>query len=271
MSRFSGQKRRSLTLVLLVYILAFFVAGIIANILPFNILINTLWADLAATLVVFVFSRIYKNSSIYDPYWSVVPIIIVSYWFISFGKSIIDIREILLLILIYWWGIRLTWNWILRWHGMGDEDFRYLDLKKSKGIIAFTLDFVGIHFFPTLIVFAGLLPVYYVLTNETTSLNFTDGLALIVTIMAILIETVADNQLRNFKRSNSTGRLKSGLWKYVKYPNYLGENLFWWGLFLFAIAESTENIYLSFAPISMSMLFIFVSIPMMKKRLSVKE
>lgn len=271
MNRFSPSKIRSLYFVVLVYLLALFIAVISIYLLPFSILIDTLIADLAATLVVFIFSRIYTNSSIYDPYWSVAPIIIVGFWLIYFGKSYLDSREILIFILVCWWGFRLTWNWILRWNGLKDEDFRYVDLKKSKGIIAFTLDFVGIHFFPTLIVFVGLLSVYYIVSTDSVSINYIDGLALVVTVMAILIETIADNQLREFKRKNNKGRLKSGLWKYIKYPNYLGENLFWWGLFLFALGASADNWKLIFAPISMNLLFIFISIPMMKKRLAKRK
>lgn len=271
MNRFSPFKSRSLYFIVLFYLLALIIAVISIYLLPYSILINTLIADLAATLVVFIFSRMYKNSSIYDPYWSVAPIIIVGFWLIYFGKSYLDFREILILIFICWWGLRLTWNWILRWEGLKDEDFRYVDLKKSKGIIAFVLDFLGIHFFPTLIVFVGLLPVYHIVSNQSISVNYIDGFAIILTIAAILIETIADNQLRDFKRNNNTGRLKSGLWKYIKYPNYLGENLFWWGLFLFALAVSDDNWKLIFAPLSMNLLFIFVSIPMMKKRLSKRQ
>lgn len=251
--------------------LAFIVAAVCIYLLPFSILYNTLYADLAATLVVFMFSRYYKNSSIYDPYWSVAPILIIGFWLVNYGISYMDFREVLIFILVCWWGFRLTWNWILRWNGLKDEDFRYVDLKKSKGITAFALDFVGIHFFPTMIVFIGLLPVYYVVSTPGMSINYIDGIAAAFTIIAILIETIADNQLREFKRNNKSGRLKSGLWKYVKYPNYLGENLFWWGLFLFALAESGENWKMIFAPISMNLLFIFVSIPMMKERLSRKK
>lgn len=271
MNKFSPFKTRSLYFVAVVYLVAFFIAAICIYLLPFSILINTLYADLAATLIVFVFSRLYKNSSIYDPYWSVAPILILAFWLINFGKSFSDFREMLIFILVFWWGSRLTWNWILRWNGLKDEDFRYVDLKKSKGIIAFTLDFMGIHFFPTLIVFVGLLPVYHVIADKTTSFNYIDVLAVILTVVAILIETIADNQLREFKRNNNSGRLRTGLWKYVKYPNYLGENLFWWGLFLFALAASADNWSLIFAPISMNLLFIFISIPMMKKRLSKRK
>ena len=45
--------------------------------LPFSTPINLLIADTVATIVCFIFSLIFKNSSVYDPYWSVAPIVIL--------------------------------------------------------------------------------------------------------------------------------------------------------------------------------------------------
>ncbi|MEZ5504442.1 MAG: hypothetical protein R3F38_00040 [Gammaproteobacteria bacterium] len=42
-----------------------------------SLLLVTLWADLIATLIIFGFSRAYKNSSFYDAYWSVIPPLMV--------------------------------------------------------------------------------------------------------------------------------------------------------------------------------------------------
>ena len=123
------------------------------------------------------------------------------------------------------------------------------------------------------IVFLGLIPALLSMENNTTELNLFDLLAFIITAVAIIIETLADNQLRTFKRNNKdkTKRLNSGIWKYIKYPNYFGENLFWWGLFIFAIAANFDNWKMFYAPLAMTLLFVFVSIPMMKKRLSSKK
>ena len=37
-------------------------------------------ADIIATFIIYFFGVIYKNSSFYDPYWSVIPPIIAFYW-----------------------------------------------------------------------------------------------------------------------------------------------------------------------------------------------
>ena len=80
-------------------------------------------ADLIATLVVFIFSMRHDNSSLYDPYWSVAPLPIVLYWA---AAGTCGLPQLLLLALVALWGVRLTANWVARWRGMVDEDFRYV-------------------------------------------------------------------------------------------------------------------------------------------------
>jgi steroid 5-alpha reductase family enzyme len=61
--------------------------------------------------------------------------------------------------------------------------------------------------------------------------------------------------------------LTSGLWAYSRHPNYFGEVLFWWGLYLFAVAAEPAFWWAIFGPLAMTMLFIFISVPMMEKHL----
>ena len=274
-STFIMTKSKSLGLVSIAYILAA-IAGISIThyyMADSELLLKSLVADVVATIVVFAFSVKYSNSSFYDPYWSVIPIILVAYWLFYFDNSYADFRNLLIMGLVSWWGLRLTWNWILRWEGMKDEDFRYTDLRAKTGKFYWGVSFAGIHMLPTLIVFLGLIPVLRVFETENNSLNYIDIIALIITSAAILLETTADNQLRKFKRNNTdkSVRLNSGVWKYVKYPNYLGENLFWWGLFIFSLAINIDNWTLVYAPLAMTFLFVFISIPMMKKRLAARK
>ncbi|HEX7598570.1 MAG TPA: DUF1295 domain-containing protein, partial [Polyangia bacterium] len=89
-------------------------------------------ADLAATLVVFGFSVRYDNSSFYDPYWSVAPLPIAVYWAIA-GEAAPTLRQFLIILLVALWGVRLTGNWVARWRGVGDEDFRYREIRQKTG------------------------------------------------------------------------------------------------------------------------------------------
>lgn len=266
------EKIKALIIVALVYIIAGLAAVSTLKYAPVSdVLWKTLLADVVATVTVFIFSMLYRNSSMYDPYWSVAPIFIAFYWlFIAYGFPFtgVDLTTWIIVFLIITWGVRLTWNWMLRWEGFNDEDWRYVDIKKKTGVFYWPSSFMAIHLLPTLWVFAGMVPVYFAIqsTNEPNVIIVL--LAALVTIAAILLETIADNQLRKHLRTRKDKNelLKTGLWGIMNYPNYAGEMLFWWGLFLFAIAYNSELWWTIFGPLSITFLFIFISIPMMKQR-----
>jgi steroid 5-alpha reductase family enzyme len=95
-----------------------------------------------------------------------------------------------------------------------------------------------------------------------------DVAAVVVTGGAILTEAVADLQLHRFARDPANrGRiLDTGLWKYSRHPNYLGEISFWWGLWLFGLAAAPDWWWSVAGPSVMVLLFAFVSVPMMDRR-----
>jgi steroid 5-alpha reductase family enzyme len=220
-------------------------------------------ADLVATLVVFGFSVAHDNSSIYDPYWSVAPLPIAVFWTAGFGA-----RTLLVLALIALWGARLTGNWLARWRGMGDEDFRYREIRRKTERLYWPASLMSIHVLPTLWVFLGLLPVYAAVTRPSP-LGWLDGVALLVTGGAIAIETVADAQLRRFLRTRSQAEavLDTGLWGRCRHPNYLGEILFWWGLYLFGLAADLSWAWSAVGALSITLLFVFISVPWMDRRM----
>jgi steroid 5-alpha reductase family enzyme len=65
--------------------------------------------------------------------------------------------------------------------------------------------------------------------------------------------------------------ITSGLWGYSRHPNYFGELSFWWGLYLFALAAGQNSPWMIAGAISMTLLFVFISIPMMEKRMLEKK
>jgi steroid 5-alpha reductase family enzyme len=224
-------------------------------------------ADLVATLVVFGFSVGYDNSSLYDPYWSVAPLPITIYWTGAPG-----LRQLLILALVALWGVRLTGNWAARWRGIGDEDFRYQEIRGRTGRLYWPASLVSIHLMPTIWVFLGLLPLYPALARPipVTGLDFA---ALVVTAAAIAIEAAADRQLRVFLRTRRDPEaiLDKGLWARCRHPNYLGEVLFWWGLYLFGVAAEPAWAWSGVGPLSIALLFVFVSVPWMDRRLLLRH
>ena len=65
-------------------------------------------ADVAITVVKFILSAIFTNASVYDPYWSVKPpVILIAF---AIGKRL-TVLGVLLIIAVLYWVIRLTANW----------------------------------------------------------------------------------------------------------------------------------------------------------------
>ncbi|MDQ9782943.1 DUF1295 domain-containing protein, partial [Serratia marcescens] len=65
-----------------------------------------------------------------------------------------------------------------------------------------------------------------------------------VAIAGILFESIGDWQLVRFRDdpANAGKVLATGLWRYTRHPNYFGDALTWWGLYLIA-AESWSGIW----------------------------
>ncbi|MBD3399907.1 MAG: DUF1295 domain-containing protein [Candidatus Coatesbacteria bacterium] len=233
--------------------------------------LHPLWrlalADLTATLVVFVFSVVADNSSVYDPYWSLLPIAAVLWWTLEHPGAD-PLRRWLVVGLVALWGLRLTANWLRRWRGLGDEDWRYRDIRAFSARCYWPVSLGAIHLLPTVVVFTALVPLYPVLTSSRPC-GILDAVAALVTLGAVVLETVADEQLRrHLADEDAAGLLTDGLWGWVRHPNYTGEVAFWWGLWLFVPAAAPTAWWWTLpGPLLMTALFVFVSVPLKDRRM----
>ena len=250
------------------YIVALFIGGASLYLLDHGPLLDALIADVTATVVIFLFSRSYGNSSFYDAYWSVIPPLLALYWLAVGTASAPPARELLVLGLILYWATRLTLNWAYFWEGMHHEDWRYVMLRaRSPGMAPLT-DFFGIHLFPTFQVFAGLLPVYAVYCLGERAFGWLDIVACLVTGGAVTLQMIADFQLHGFIRTRGEGeQLETGLWGWSRHRNYFGELGVWFGVFLFGLAAYPQGWYwLCIGSVLMTLMFMFASIPLMEQR-----
>ena len=225
-------------------------------------------SDLIATSIVYLFSLIFRNPSIYDPYWSVAPMVIVP--FILWHTGSYQFFSIFVLALVELWGLRLTINWLISFKNLNSIDWRYVQLKEKHPKLWPLLNILGICYLPTLVVFLGLMPIFaYFSTFATaTSINILGFiLSAVIGLGGVIIEGVADGQMLKFKKDpNNVGKInQTGLWKNSRHPNYFGEIAFWFSLFLFSMTISNRWVLL-FCPLIVFLLFAFISIPMMEKR-----
>jgi steroid 5-alpha reductase family enzyme len=265
---------RARTIGFAIVALTYVAAGLAAWILSIVIdghhpLTVTWWADLAATVVVFAATMAVGNASLYDPYWSVAPAVIVLAWVVTAG-SVTTVRPVLVAGLVLIWAIRLTANWARSWRGLSHEDWRYVQIRaETRGRWPWWLvSLAGIQVLPTVVVFAGMLAVWPAVTVRDRPLGVLDGAAVLVTAGAIAVETIADRQLHRFTAdpAHRSRAMDRGLWRYSRHPNYLGEIGFWWGLWLFALASAPDWWWTVVGPVTMLLLFTFVSVPLMDRR-----
>jgi len=257
--------------VTLIYTLLFIIGVILYIKLPFeNLVYKLLIIDVALTVLITIVGFLVKNDSMYDPYWSLIPFLMLLYWIDSSHVQEFNARIFIMIILMSWWSWRLTYNWIRGWKGIKHEDWRYIDLRKKTKAFYPLVSFLGIQLFPTIIVFAAALPMESVLFS-TEALKFTDLIGGILMLAGILLEIFADIQMHRFKKNpeNMGNIINIGLWKYSRHPNYLGEISFWWGVYVLSMATHPPFYYISGA-IIVSLLFLFISIPMMEKRMKNK-
>lgn len=228
-------------------------------------------ADVVATVIVFAFSFRFDNSSFYDPYWSVIPILIAAFLlFWGWDSGADQMRSAAAMLLVTLWGVRLTWNWARNWRGLSHQDWRYVDLQQKNGRVYWLVSFLGIHLMPTVLVFLGCLPLFTMMTQGGRPVGFLDFAGFMLALSAIWLEATADNQLDKYKKDPNRPAGKTftgGVWGKSRHPNYLGEVCFWWGLACMGVAAQPKQWWVIAGAVCINALFQFISIPMMEKHL----
>ena len=226
-------------------------------------------ADVFATIVIFIFSLIFNNASVYDPYWSVQPPVILAAVLIKNGQSENPLMAFLLFAAVLFWAIRLTGNWIYNFESFDYQDWRYVMLREKSGKLYPFVNFLGIHLFPTVVVFLCILPAVIAVVEggvfSPVSLIF-----IILSFVAAIIQLIADLQMQSFRKSGTGGFIRKGLWKHARHPNYAGEILMWWGIGLASVVSLGGKWQLLCGALINTLMFLFVSIPMADKRQSRK-
>ena len=265
----TSKKLISLLVIAFIYVVAlasgYFMAYYLFDVHP---ILKLLIMDVFATFIVYLGSVVFKNTSVYDPYWSFVPwvlVIIAMVWF-----RVFTVPTLILLVAFSFWSWRLTINWISTFKDISKEDWRYAKYREGNNKFVFEIiNFFGLQMMPTLLVFAGLIPYLVLLIGGT---NYFSLIGAAIVIFGTLLEVIADHQVHEFLRT--TKELKTcqlGLWNYSRHPNYLGEISIWFGLAIPAIIQYPTIWYIYPGCILMFLLFYCISIPLMEKRQVVRR
>lgn len=264
-SKIFQSKSIGLVIITIIYILATIIGVITYNSIDCNNKLLSLFiADVVATLVVWLFGVIFNNSSIYDPYWSVAPPLLLTFFAIEASSFGTPVR--LTLLIVWLWAIRLTGNWAYTFPNLSKQDWRYDKYKGDFPKLWHLVNLFGINLMPTLIVFLAMIPAIELIDLNPISYNIFTILGILISLVAVALELVSDRQAHSFRKENRGKVCNIGLWKSSRHPNYLGEILFWWGLFIIYISVAPGEWLTAIGAIANTLLFIFVSIPLMEKR-----
>ena len=235
----------------------------------YNIFVSLLICHIEATIFIYLLSILFNNSSWYDAFWSVIPVVLATLCWMHVDTAGDGQRAMMMFNCLLFWALRLTYNWIRSWDGFSHEDWRYsmMKAKAQNKFQYFIIDFCAIHLIPTLCVFMALLPMNYALFYPGPEVNWLDWLAYGLAISAVIIQIISDQQMYLFRNSlTEPETMRSGLWFYSRHPNYFGEILFWFSLFIFALSSGIGAVWLLMGPIIMYALIAYGSVSMMDKR-----
>ncbi|KAG5041810.1 hypothetical protein JHK85_014286 [Glycine max] len=171
-------------------------------------------------------------------------------------------RQIILTLFVGIWGIRLGLFLLFRILQWG-EDRRFDEMHSNLGRLAIFWIFQAVW------VWAVSLPVTVVNASDRNPfLQVVDIVGWILWAVGFIVEGTADQQKLHFKRSSENrGKwCNVGLWKYSRHPNYFGEILLWWGIFVAStpVLKGAEWLVI-IGPIFLTLLLLFVSgIPLLE-------
>jgi len=214
---------------------------------------------------VFLVAMALKDNSIVDIAYGGAFVAVSWALFLTCGAG--HARQHLVLVLITLWGIRLALHLYVRHHGRG-EDFRYRAWREAWGRSFVWRSYLQIYLLQGAVVFVVLWPVLLVLDSPGGALGAADLAGTLLWAAGFLFEAVGDWQLLRFTSDPANrGRIIThGLWRYTRHPNYFGEALLWWGVFLVGL-PAPSGWTGAVSPLLIGFLLLFVSgIPMLEKK-----
>jgi len=228
---------------------------------------------IAAHMTVWFFiALIRKDNSVADVAWGLGFVLVAAVGFIRRGSQA---RPALATALVVIWGLRLAIHILLRNRGRG-EDPRYAEWRRRWGrsfvwrsyLQVFLLQGFFLLLISSPVVLINAYLSAYLLGGPPRGLGFLDSAGTLLWSAGFLFEAVGDAQLSRFRKDPANrGRIMTrGLWRYTRHPNYFGESLMWWGIFLLALSVP-GGWATAVSPVLLTFLLVKVSgVPMLERR-----
>jgi steroid 5-alpha reductase family enzyme len=168
------------------------------------------------------------------------------------------------------WGCRLAFHIAVRKRGKG-EDFRYAAMRAKRPESFPRRSLVTVFLMQACLIWTISIPAQVAQVQDIpANLTALDFLGLGLWLLGFGFEAVADRQLKGFLSDpeNSGRVMDRGLWRFSRHPNYFGDSLVWWGIFLVAAATPMGWVTL-FSPLLMTFFLMKVSgVPLLEEALA---
>lgn len=226
---------------------------------------------LAAVLFVymslwFVVSLVKKRNDVADVAWGLGFVLMA--WTSFFLSDQSGAKGFFAVVLVSIWGLRLSYHIYFRNKGKA-EDYRYLAWRQQWGKWFYLRSYGQVYLLQGAFLFMIVLPVLLINKTGNQPVSLLDLIGVAVWFVGFYFESVGDAQLARFIKDplNKGKLMQSGLWAYTRHPNYFGEVVQWWGLWL--VALSVPNGLLGvLGPITITFLILKVSgVPMLEKKM----
>jgi steroid 5-alpha reductase family enzyme len=191
------------------------------------------WAALVgAFTIVWLVSLPLRNASIVDMWWGPAFVLAAFVYFAARPET--GPRAVAVIAVVVAWALRLAWHIGRRNVGHG-EDPRYAAWRQQHGARWWWFSWVKVFLLQATVAWIVSWPIGAALSPAPAFPSAWDLAGLAIALAGLAVEGVADEQLRRFKRTVPTGAVCDvGLWRYSRHPNYFGESVVWWGLYLVA-------------------------------------
>jgi steroid 5-alpha reductase family enzyme len=212
----------------------------------------------------YLIARAKQNNSVVDIGWGIGFIIIALISLLS--NSTHEIPHLLITGLIILWGARLALHIYLR-NKDKPEDKRYAAMRAAWGKWEPLYSFFQIFMLQGFLMLLVAYPIVLINTSSNLLITPLFIIGLLMWSIGFFFEAVGDYQLTQFlKNATNKGHvMRYGLWQYTRHPNYFGELMMWWGIFLMAVTLPGGFIAI-ISPLIMTILLLFISgIPLLEK------
>lgn len=224
-------------------------------------LFEALLISLGINIAMFIPAYFFKTDKLTDISYAATFIVVV--WALVFGSSA-TLPSIILAVTVTLWAVRLGTYLLIRIHRMG-KDNRFDSMRGDF------LKFAGFWLLQGLTVWVVLIPSALFIGNEPRSVPLWSFIGILVWFIGLSIETFSDLQLFRFiiNPANRGKWITTGLWRFSRHPNYFGEILLWFGVYMFVVAalNGSQILLGLIGPLYIAGLILFVSgVPILEKK-----